>query len=95
MTHEHFLDGLWVDGEVRISIQCNLCGAIAEACFIAPEPLREPLQQLIEANPDEALAAVRDAAAFASHWGIFQLPDGGVMDICPECIERGPGPLLP
>jgi hypothetical protein len=78
------------DGEMRIRMQCNLCGAIEEGRAILAPEVRNDMFAFIRDHPDDALDAVRTALHFAAGWKQIPLPDGGAVDICPSCLDHSP-----
>lgn len=79
------------EGEIRMRLQCNLCGCIKQGTAIIPEgPLRDQIASFIRDMPDETLGALREAISFAGDWQAVNLADGGVIDMCPDCVERSP-----
>lgn len=80
-----FTDGMQ-EGELRVRLTCNLCGATHEGSVIVADPfVRDQVEHVIREYPDETLEAMREAVYFASGWVHGSLPDGGVVDVCPEC----------
>lgn len=77
-----------VEGECRMRIQCNLCGRIDEVDMIVPEGVRDQVAEFIREDPDAILATFREASSHALGWNHHDLPDGGVVDICPDCLEH-------
>lgn len=73
------------EGELRMRLQCNLCGLVEEGRIIIPEPMRDQIAELIRDHPDESLEALRVASNHAAGWQTFRLPDGGSVDVCAEC----------
>jgi hypothetical protein len=78
------------DGEMRIRMQCNLCGVVEEGRALLAPQVREDMVKLIREHPDDALEAVRVAVHFAAGWVQIPLTDGGLVDVCRDCRTSSP-----
>ena len=79
-----------VEGEMRATLQCNICGALDQISIIVPERLRSKLAEIIKQDPEDVLEATREMACICAGWTQVGLRDGGgLIDICPECVKTG------
>ena len=77
-----------VEGDLRYSLTCNLCGHVEEVTTQLPQQQRKLLEAVIRDHPESALRMVRDFA-FQHGWCALPLANGealGTADLCPRCM---------